>query len=389
MGVAGFGTKSGVHRPVSALGYRADRKDEPIRMSTPNPHDVVLLCNPQAGGRWRALADVLDSDEAKGVRRIVTDEIDDVAEALSSVGRRARLLCIYGGDGTIYHVINQLLSQKQDSLPRLAFLGGGTMNVTGRLCGMTGSPGDNFRAVMRAYLTDQLLWRDLPLVEVQQGGGRSYGYTFGMGALVRILNRYEHGRKGKLAALGIGAQAITAALSPVDLGMKDLMAQMSATVTVDGETLPYERFIAVFANTTGAVNRMVEPFVHQRSRDHFNFLAYSVSAREFAFNVPNLMRAQLPLDHGSLPSWLLQPRNLLSLLRGQRKDLPADPRYVNHPAQSLRIETDEPFYTLDGEVLPLAAHNEACRPATASPRHVLHVRLGPSLQLALVGGAAP
>lgn len=359
-------------------------------MSTPNPHDVVLLCNPQAGGRWRALADVLDSDEAKGVRRIVTDEIGDVAEALASVGRRARLLCIYGGDGTIYHVVNQLLSRPHESLPRLAFLGGGTMNVTGRLCGMTGSPGDNFRAVMRAYLMDKLLWRDLPVVEVRYDGLRCYGYTFGMGALVRILDRYEHGRKGKLAALGIGAQAITSALSPLGLGMKDLMAQMSATVTVDGQTVPYDRFIAVFANTTGAINRMVEPFVHQRSRDHFNFLAYSVSAREFAFNVPNLARAQLPLDHTSLPSWLLQPRNLLSLLRGQRKDLPADPRYVNHPAQSLHIETSESVFTLDGEVLTLGSTHRALDPSSQpTARHVLDVRLGPSLQLALVGGAVP
>ncbi len=358
-------------------------------MSTPNPHDVVLLCNPQAGGRWRALADVLDSDEAKGVRRIVTDEIGDVAEALASVGRRARLLCIYGGDGTIYHVINQLLSHPHESMPRLAFLGGGTMNVTGRLCGMTGSPGDNFRAVMRAYLTDKLLWRDLPVVEVQHNGQTCYGYTFGMGALVRILNRYEHGRKGKLAALGIGVQAITSALSPLGLGMKDLMAQMPATVTVDGETLPYDRFISVFANTTGAINRMVEPFVHQRSRDHFNFLAYSVSAREFAFNVPNLARAQLPLDHGSLPSWLLQPSNLLRLLRGQTKDLPADPRYVNHPARVVRIETEEPVYTLDGEVLPLGTGEPPKNsPVGQPPRHVLEVRLGPSLQLALVSGAA-
>lgn len=362
-------------------------------MSTPNPHDVVLLCNPQAGGRWRALADVLDSDEAKGVRRIVTDEIDDVAEALASVGRRAQLLCIYGGDGTIYHVINQLLTHPHEAMPRLAFLGGGTMNVTGRLCGMTGSPGDNFRAVMRAYLTDTLFWRDLPVVEVQQGRSRYYGFTFGMGPLVRILDRYEHGRKGKLAALGIGAQAIAAALGPIGLGMNDLLAEMPATVHADGERVPYDRFVAVFANTTGAVNRMVEPFVQKRSRDQFNFLAYAVSAREFAFNVPKLMRAQLPLDHGSLPSWLLQPRNVVRLLRGQMKDLPADPRYVNRPAQSLHIQTSEPVFTLDGEVLPLGPTDDApADAAAASPppnisAHTLEVRLGPSLPLATINPA--
>ena len=65
-------------------------------MTATNAKDVALLCNPQAGGRWRALAEVLDSPEAKGVRRIVTDDIEDVREALTSVGQRAKLLCIYG-----------------------------------------------------------------------------------------------------------------------------------------------------------------------------------------------------------------------------------------------------------------------------------------------------
>lgn len=352
-------------------------------MSSPNPHDVVLLCNPQAGGRWRALADVLDSDEAKGVRRIVTDEIDDVAEALSSVGRRAKLLCIYGGDGTIYHVINQLLSRPHESMPRLALLGGGTMNVTGRLCGMTGSPGDNFRSVMRGYLTDQLLWRDMPVVEVEHGEAKTYGFTFGLGPLVRILDRYEHGRKGKLAALGIGVQAIAAALGPIKLGMDSLLETMTARVYADGELVPHDRFVAVFANTTGAVNRMVEPFAHQRSREQFNFLAYAVSVREFAFNVPKLMHGQLPLDHGSLPSWLSQPRNLIRLLRGQMRDLPADPRYVNHPASRLRIETPESVYTLDGEVLSLGGGRRS-----PDGHHILDVTLGASLPLALLSPPA-
>ena len=67
-------------------------------MTLHKPKDVVLLCNPQAGGRWRALAEVLDSEEAKSVRRIVTDEIDDVAEALFNVGQRAKLVFILVGD---------------------------------------------------------------------------------------------------------------------------------------------------------------------------------------------------------------------------------------------------------------------------------------------------
>ena len=55
-------------------------------MANQTRKDVVLLCNPRAGGRWRALAGVLDSPEAKGVRRIVTDHIDDVVRILTGDG---------------------------------------------------------------------------------------------------------------------------------------------------------------------------------------------------------------------------------------------------------------------------------------------------------------
>lgn len=363
--------------------------------SSPNPKDVVLLCNPLAGGRWRALAEVFDSAEAKGVRRIVTDEIDDVAEALAGVGRRARLICIYGGDGTIYHVINALLrtaggpadsGSEADTgspgsppgsprrLPILALLGGGTMNVTGQKCGMGGSAADNFRAVMRAYLADHLRWRDVPVIEICADGQCSYGFTFGMGPMVRLLDKYEHGKKGKLAALGVGARAIAATFSPLPTPFDDLLRELEAAVTIDGERLPYRRYSAVFANTTGAINRMVEPFAHELKDGDgtFHCLAYAVRPREVAARVPLLARGVLPLHLREL----IDPRQHLSRLLGEggegKSRLPRDPRYVNRPARELRVVPDETLYTVDGEVLRFPGGAEE-----------VVVRLGPSLPLAL------
>ncbi|MBL9044516.1 MAG: hypothetical protein JNM83_23090 [Myxococcales bacterium] len=332
--------------------------------------DVVLLCNPRAGGRWRALAGVLDSPEAKGVRRIVTDHIDDVGAALAAVGQRADLVCIYGGDGTIYHVINELLRLPLNGLlpPHLFLLGGGTMNVTATKLGMSGTPGDNFRAVLTAYHEGTLRYREIPLLKVRCGDTVRYGFTFGMGPLVRLLDRYERGGKGKLAALGLGFSAIAAAISPMRTSFAPLLDEQQARVIADGRVVSHSSFAAVFANTTGAVQRLVEPFPGELPRDHFHFLAYAVSARELAAMVPLLINGKLPLDFGLLR----QPLTLLKTLAGTltgRAELPRDPRYVNHPAQHLRIDTSESVFTLDGEVLP-----------AESP---LQVELGPTLQLAL------
>jgi diacylglycerol kinase family enzyme len=103
--------------------------------------DIVLICNPTAGGRWKELASILDSDEARFVRRVVTDSIDDIAPAIVALSRRTRLLCVYGGDGTIQRVLDALhASPGVGEPPQLAFIGGGTMNVGARWCGLTHSP---------------------------------------------------------------------------------------------------------------------------------------------------------------------------------------------------------------------------------------------------------
>ncbi|HNF96325.1 MAG TPA: diacylglycerol kinase family protein [Pseudomonadota bacterium] len=339
-------------------------------MANQTRKDVVLLCNPRAGGRWRALAGVLDSPEAKGVRRIVTDHIDDVGAALADVGQRADLVCIYGGDGTIYHVINEMLRIPPNGHPppRIFLLGGGTMNVTATKLAMSGTPANNFRAVISAYHAGTLRYRQVPLIAVRTGGQVRYGFTFGMGPLVRLLDRYERGGKGKLAALGLGVQAIAAALSPLRTSFAPLLDQQTATIIADGRPLSQISFAALFANTTGAVQRLVEPFPSDCPPEHFHFLAYAVSAREMAALVPLLMSGKVPLDLGLLRSPFAAIKTLAGAVTG-RGELPRDPRYVNHPAQKLRIETGEAIFTLDGEVLPTDGQ--------------LEVTLGPTLSLAL------
>ena len=300
--------------------------------------DVALLCNPLAGGRWRVLADVLDSDEAKGVRRIVTDDVEDIRAAIADVGRRVGLLCIYGGDGTIYRVINELLRGDVAAPPHLAFLGGGTMNVTSAWCGMRRSPGENFRQVMRAYRTDRLLWRQVPLLAITQKEQRQYGFTFGLGPLVRVLERYESGAKSRLKAVELGVKSALGAVSGIPRSYRPMIRQLQAQVSVDGQALPYESWAALFANVTGVINRFVEPFAAERTHETFHFLAYAVSSREFAMMAPLLARGLLPIDPRSLLHPVSAWRKVLLSIVG-RDGLPTDPRYVNHPARHLVVET--------------------------------------------------
>jgi hypothetical protein len=331
--------------------------------------DIVLICNPSAGGRWKQLAGILDSAEAQQVRRIVTDSIDDIRPALASLSKRVHLVCIYGGDGTIQKILSDTFRTLQDTNPIVCLVGGGTMNVCATWCGWDRSPEKNFRRVVREYLADKLVTREVPLLEIRQGERLEYGFTFGMGSVIRILDEYDRGKKGKVAALKVAVKSIVAIWSKIPANFQPLLEQMTAEIIVDGERLPYSHFSAVFCNITGRVVRLVHPFTQDRQRETFYMLAYSVNARELSMLLPFLVRGGLPID----PRALIKPVSgwkQIGLSYFGRGSLQHDPRYVNRTAREFEVRSSERVFTIDGEILQ----------STGEP---ITVRLGPTVRLAV------
>jgi hypothetical protein len=237
------------------------------------------------------------------------------------------------------------------------------MNVTSRWCGFSRNPAESFRHVVRGFRSGELLFKEVPLIEISAGDDVHRGFTFGMGPPVRLLDAYEHGKKGKVAAIRTAARAIAATWTKWPVSYQELLEPMKAEIVLDGETLPYDSFAAVFANVTGQINPGVEPFAAERTRDTFYCAACAVSVREMSLALPFLIRGYLPLDLGAL----FEPGRLLERLRDPK--LLADPRYVNKVGSELIVRGDEPMYTVDGEILMTEAREIA-------------VNIGPNLQLA-------
>jgi hypothetical protein len=219
------------------------------------------------------------------------------------------------------------------------------MNVTPRWCGMSRDPVKNFRHVIQGHRSGELLYKELPILEVRTGDEFHRAFTFGMGPIVRLLDSYERGRKGKRAAIGTALGAISAAWLKRPGDYDQLLAPLRAEVVLDGERLPHDEFAALFANVTGQINPGVEPFGGQRSRDTFYCAASAVSLREMSLALPFLIRGWLPLD----VSALTEPGRLLERLRDPK--LFTDPRYINRTGSRLEVTSDEPLYTVDGEIL--------------------------------------
>jgi hypothetical protein len=335
--------------------------------------DIVLLCNPRAGGRWKSLASILDSAESSHVRWIVTDSIEDIGPALAMLSDRTKLVCVYGGDGTIQAIMDQMYADRLDG-PPMAFIGGGTMNVTARWCGFANKPARNFRDVVRSYRSGDLLTKEVPVLTVRQGVTRRHCFTFGLGPMVRVLAEYEEGGKGKAAALAIVGQALTAAWTNMPPKFRDILRPIEAEVFRNGERLPYDRWTALFCNSTGRLHIGVEPFVKMRTRETFYLGAYAVSKQEIAIWMPALMRGLLPVDPKSLIKPVSGWKAIAMSYVGQGS-YPVDPRYINDLATEVEVRCEERVFTVDGEVVH----------GTGEP---LRVRLGPTLRLAVSPTAA-
>lgn len=344
-------------------------------MTERKTREIALICNPVAGGRWRQLADILDSEEASHARRIVTDEIDDITASLRRLGDQVKLICVYGGDGTILKTINSLYPQDREEPLMMALIGGGTMNVSARWCGWTQKPSQNFERVVNMYLEDRLITRDVPLLQVKQGDNTQVGFTFGLGPAIRVLNEYENSPKGKAAALLWAAMTVVSAYTGSPADLRYATDLMPASVSIDDEPLPFDKWAFLFCNTTGQIVRWVKPFPHERRRDTFHSLAYAISRQEGILLAPFLMRGKIPID----PTSLLKPTSdwkRIALAQVGKDSLPLDPRYINRPATKFVVHArEEPIFQIDGDIYP----------STGEP---IEVTLGPPVRL-ILGPDAP
>jgi hypothetical protein len=187
--------------------------------------------------------------------------------------------------------------------------------------------------------------------------------------VIRILDAYENGTKGKLEALKLAARSVASAWGKLPGRTDPLLEPMVAEVIANGEPLRYDRFVAVFCNITGRVVRLVRPFPADRQRETFHLLAYSITARELGALLPLIIRGFVPID----PKALVKPAsawNQLGLTYFGKGSLPLDPRYINRPVSTMELRTEEKVYTIDGEILQ----------STGEP---IHVSLGPTLRLAV------
>ncbi len=153
-----------------------------------------LLSNCRAGlkkGHLRALGRVLKA--APDVVHIETAGSEDVPEALARLARQeVTLLAVNGGDGTLQHVLTEVLSSNIfERLPSIAPLCGGRTNMSAHDIGGRGRPAAGLAALISSMQTNMLTERmvERPVLRIDCGPHQrpQYGMFFGAGIIQRAI----------------------------------------------------------------------------------------------------------------------------------------------------------------------------------------------------------
>ena len=299
-----------------------------------------LLSNCQAGlSRASPTALKQTLEDAPEVVQVTTRSSADLPQALAGLARQGvTLLAVDGGDGTLQHVLTEILAGSIfEPLPAIAPLPGGRTNMSAADIGSTASPAAGLVALIRALRTDTLERRVVkrPVLRVDSGPGTrpQYGMFFGAGVIQRAL-AYKHqlypqrrlqGLFGAGLFLGgallrVASGAPTGIFAPDDIG---LAFHHKATERL-GDRLATQPFQLVMATTLERLFLRIRPFWGTENAP-LRFTAIAAQAARSPVAVWKVLRGLPP------------PRFAL------------DSGYCSHNVERLTLHMDCGF-TLDGEL---------------------------------------
>ena len=260
---------------------------------------IAVILNPKAAGDAYDAARI-DRLRAIAGSRAVLFSIDD-AERVHAVAegireRRAGVVAIIGGDGTVSSVLTALhRAYGRARWPHIAMLRGGTMNTVANAFGIPrGTPEELLARLLHGGARP--VWPRATL-EVE---GR-LGFLFTAGAMVGFLDAlYASERqlgKGPFAAFSLLSIVSVQALigGPT---FRKVETPLTATLKIDEAEHPERRYLAFAAGTVEQVGLGFRPFrLARECQDQFQIFAFHGSAQALVREFPKIYRGQ-PFTRG-------------------------------------------------------------------------------------------
>jgi len=233
---------------------------------------VALLNNLRAGRSSAQVKRILDLLRAyPHVQHVETEDTLALPEALAQLAqRRVDLLVVNGGDGSINHVLTEILSRDTfGETPMVAPLRGGRTNMTALDLGASRDPVKGLAAVLRAVeegrIEERVVQRPVLRIHSNRRSETHYGMFFGAGMILRAIELthrlFPTGRSQGVFGAGIVTGMLIARNGIRPEKPKDgIIRPDKAQITLDGWQVPDAEFMLLIASSLERLFLRMNPF---------------------------------------------------------------------------------------------------------------------------------
>lgn len=305
-------------------------------------NDIILFGNRRAGASFANWSALDKWAFAHRIPEVVLTDIERCGPMVDQLDSGLRAMLVYGGDGTIFRILNALhRSRKLDELI-IVPIGGGTMVRLPRFARWRETPVENAQKALTLYDRQYQACLHIPLLSVKWGGREYVAFTFLPGPTAQVMREYSRFKTTPLLAGIFTVINLAAALFNWPKSLVRLYEQFPAVVKINGQQLPRRHFFGVIADTMDTLIFGIAPYRMKRGLNQFNCLCYSADHHTIVRHFPQLVVGRPPRDN----------------------------RFFNQPASELIIEaSSDLFFTLDGEFFE------------AKKGDTIFVTLGPSVRV--------
>jgi diacylglycerol kinase family enzyme len=286
---------------------------------------IGVITNPRSKankrdpGKMVRLAYLLGSrGEAQATRSL--DDLYRVAEAFKAAD--IDILGINGGDGTIHVTLTAFLKVYGEApFPKVALLGGGTLNTIAKGLGVHGDTQDTLYSIIdRYHAGDDIETISRPIMKI----GEQFGFIFGNGLVANFLDAYyATGKPSPATGAKLVARAVFAALFRTRF-YHQMSRRWHGRVTVDGERWAREDYTTLTCATVPEIGLGFRPWYRVLEQpDKLQLLGIHCGAGRVVAQLLRLRRGRPMRRNGTIDAL----------------------------CRDVTIESDEPWrYTVDGDI---------------------------------------
>lgn len=218
------------------------------------------------------------------------EDVENLAREFKE--RKIEIIGLSGGDGTYQKTLTVLMKVFGESgMPKIALLGGGTMNNVVGCLGTKGTPEDRLGRLIEKYHQFGFPFKEtsLSLLKIND----QYGFIFGNGILYRFIQKYD---AVSCPTPWTAARMLTAEVCHAlfnDKRSGKMCARYDAEIFLDGKPWPFKNYTSVFAGTVETLGLGFDAMYRARSEPgKFQAIGFSMPPRSLATHFPTMLQGK-------------------------------------------------------------------------------------------------